>query len=139
MSKWFSWHFWASENKIKSIFNKQGYNVQTVRCYLKQEFGYKNGKEIAEDLEVKKSFLDAFLVYKDSEVSELNERLSDLINFLRDTKSRRGWGGNRNIYALRWNVNEKRYDIMKTVGRFEMKFRFKEIIECILDIEVNDY
>ena len=137
MSKWFSWHFWASENKIKSIFNKQGYNVQTVRCYLKQEFGYKNGKEITEDLEVKKSFLDACLVYKDSEMSELNERLSDLINFLRDTKGYRTWG--RNIYALRWNVIEKQYDIRKTVGRFEMKFRFKEIIGRILDIEVSEY
>ena len=137
MSKWFSWHFWASENKIKSIFNKQGYNIQTVRCYLKQEFGYKNGKEITEDLEVKKSFLDACLVYKDSEMSELNERLSDLINFLRDTKGYRTWG--RNIYALRWNVIEKQYDIRKTVGRFEMKFRFKEIIGRILDIEVSEY
>lgn len=136
MSKWFSWHFWASEDKIKSIFNKQGYNVQTVRCYLKREFGYKNGKEIIEDLEVKKSFLDACLVYKDSEVSELNERLSDLINFLRDTKGRRSWG--RNVYALRWNVNEKQYDIRKTVGRFEMKFRLKEIIGHILEIDVSD-
>ncbi len=137
MSKWFSWHFWASEDKIKSIFNKQGYNVQTVRCYLKQEFGYKNGKEITEDLEVKKSFLDAYLVYKDSEALELNERLSDLINFLRDSKGCRSWG--RNVYALRWNVNEKQYDIRKTVGRFEMKFRFKEIIGRILDIEISDY
>ena len=70
-------------------------------------------------------------------MSELNERLSDLINFLRDTKGYRTWG--RNIYALRWNVIEKQYDIRKTVGRFEMKFRFKEIIGRILDIEVSEY
>jgi hypothetical protein len=136
MSKWYSWHFWAPETKIRTVFNKLGYNIQTVRCYLKQEFRYKNEKAIVEDLDVKKSFLDAILVYKDEEMPELNKRLSALIECVRETESRRYW--TKNIYALRWNTEPGCYDLRRTVYRYTMKYRFKEIIEEVFEISIED-
>jgi hypothetical protein len=137
MSRWYSWHFWASETKIRAVFNKFGYNIQTVRCYLGQEFGYKNEKAIVDDLGVKKSFLDAKLVYKNDEIPELNRRLSDLIEQIRGVEDSRYWM--KNIYVLRRNTDPGSYDLKETVYRYTMKYRFKELIENFLDVNIEDY
>ena len=138
MSKWYSWHFWAPESKIRVVFNKFGYNIQTVRCYLVQEFGYKNENEIVDDLGVKKSFLDAKLVYKEDEKPELNRRLSDLIDYIRGIDRSRYWM--KNIQALKWNTEPLiDYDTRKTVYRYTMKYRFKETIENFFDVKIEDY
>lgn len=136
MSRWYSWHFWAPETKIIAVFNKFGYNIQTVRCYLEQEFGYKSEREIVDDLGVKKSFLDAKLVYKSEEIPELNRRLSDLIEQIRGIDNSRSWM--KNIYALRRNTDPRCYDLKETVYRYTMKYRFKELIENFFDIKIDD-
>lgn len=131
MGRWYTWSYWAQEEKIRAIFHRLGYETMTVRCYLKQEFGYKNGREIVEDLKVKESFLRAILVFKDDEIPELNRRMSDLLIFIRDNT---GWWV-KNVGVLRTNVNSTRYNIEETVAWFQMKYRFKSVIEEILNIE----
>lgn len=129
---WYSFSFWLPEEKARIVFNKLGYNVETVRCYLKREFGYKNGQAIIDDLHVKPSFLNARLVYKDSEIPELNRRLGILLGIVREAEPNKWWMKNINVLG---HAISRGYDIRDTVAWFEMKHRFRKVLEELLEID----
>lgn len=130
--KWYSWSFWGSGEKIRNVFYNFGYDVLSVRNYLKKEFGYKNGSEIIEDLGVKKSFLDYQLVFKESEIPELNRRLSILLESVR-AAHKDTWL--KSSYAFDHTIDPRQYHIRYTVARFGIKYRFREIIEEVLKLD----
>jgi len=132
--KWYSWNFWSSGEKIRNVFYNFGYDVLSVRNYLKKEFGYKSGSEIIEDLGVKKSFLDYVLVFKESEIPELNRRLSILLDSVK-AASRRDSYWLKSSYAFSHTIDPGRYHIKYTVARFGIKYRFREIIEEVLKLD----
>ena len=130
------WHYirlYIPEEKIKMVFGRLGYQVETVRHYLKREFNYKDGKDIQKDLDVKKSFLDVRLVYKDSEIPELNRKLSLLIDCIRRTNKNCRWS--RNSQAITMSLGPGLYNVEDTVGKYEIKYRFKTVLEEVLEID----
>ena len=131
---WFNYKFWLEEAKVKMVFSRLGYHIETVRCYLKREFGYKNGEEIEKDLGVKKSFLDLRLAYKDFEVEDLNKRLALLLEKIRGST---GWWA-KNSSAITMSISES-YNIEDTAGKYELKHRFGKILEEILEIDPGYY
>lgn len=132
--KWYSWSFWGSGEKIRNVFYNFGYDVLSVRNYLKKEFGYKNGSEIIEDLGVKRSFLDYQLVFKESEIPELNRRLSILLELVKATPRKDAYWL-KSSYAFDHTIFPGQYHIKYTVARFGIKYRFREIIEEILKLD----
>ena len=115
------------------VFGRLGYQVETVRHYLKREFNYRDGKDIQKDLDVKKSFLDVRLVYKDSEIPELNRRLSLLIDCIRRTNKNCRWSSNSQ--AITMSLGPGLYNVEDTVGKYEIKYRFKTVLEEVLEID----
>ena len=133
---YFNFNFWVSFSKLRPSLNKLGYNTETVRVFLKDHFGYKSGEEIMQDTGVKKSFLDARLMYKDEEEGELARRFSLLLPIVKEADSRCYW--KKNVNALGESIVPGNYDIKYTVAAFEVKVRMKKVIEELFGIHEHD-
>ena len=127
---YYNFNFWIQFSKLKSALTRLGYNVETVRIFLKEHFGYKSETEIVEDLGVKKSFLDAKLMYKDDEEDELARRFSILLPIIKGSNNSCWW--KKNVYVLCESLAPE--DSSVTVSAFEVRHRMKSVIEEMFGI-----
>lgn len=143
MSQFFSYKMWLDDGKVERYYKRIGYDVVTVRQYLKDNFGFKNGAEIINKYGVSYSLLCSKLVYNESEAFDLKTMMSDLLDFL-DNRERRWWNSGRSVlftsevYGLRWDDPE--FD-KRVVGKYELRNRFsKEITSFIKNLtdEITD-
>ena len=143
MSQFFSYKMWLDDGKVERYYKRMGYDVVTVRQYLKDNFGFKNGAEIIKKYGVTYSLLSSKLVYNESETFELKAMMSDLLDFL-DNRERRWWNSGRSVlfasevYGLRWDDPEFN---KKIIGKYELRNRFsKEITSFIKNLtdEITD-
>ena len=135
---WYTYSYYAPSDRIKAIFNRKGYITESVLMYLKREFGYKNGKEIQKDLNVNSGFTNAILAYKESEKDELFDMMSGLCLKLKEQEKRGYYSSG--VYCLGMIIYEGIRDPWsKTVqSRFEIRRRFKSLINELLEIPDND-
>ena len=137
---WYTYNYYAPSEKMKAIFSKNGYITESVVVYLKREFGYKNGKEIRKDLNVNYGFTSAILAYKESERDVLFDMMSALCHKLKDqdVNYRRYPTG---IYSLGTIIYEGIPDPWSNTvqNRFEIRRRFKSLIDELLGIPKNIY
>lgn len=129
---YYNFNFWIQYPRLKTALNKLGYNTETVRDFLKEHFGYKSGTEIVRDLGVKKSFLDAKLMYKDSEEGELTRRFSLLLPIVKSADNSCWW--KKNINALNQSLSPGDFTSNSTVSAFEIRVRMRNIIEDLFGI-----
>jgi len=132
---YFTYRYWTSDTKIRAILSRYEYETETVVCFLKREFGYKNGKEIKEDLKVNSGFLNAILAYKEEEEPTLIDWMGALLNKLRSEKAIPRYCAG--VCALDINIFDRNdrdeYWKYTVRNKFEMYRRFKQIIDELLD------
>lgn len=134
MSQFFSYKIWLDDDKVERYYKRIGYDVVTVRRYLKDNFGFKNGAEIVNKYGVSYSLLGSKLVYNESEAFDLKTMMSDLLDYL-DVRERTWWNSGRSVlftsevYGLRWGDPE--FD-KRVIGKYELRNRFSNEITSFI-------
>ena len=139
-----SYQFYLDRKKIAGYYSTKGYNIVTFRMLLVENFGYKNGEAITNDIGARPSLLNARLVYKDEELFDLKTKVADLIEYIRvyDADHRRWWCETRSVLfdtsvysssGVPWQETRK-----KLVGMYEIRERFKMELGNIIKSLIND-
>ena len=127
---WYTFRIFTSIEKIKRGYVTRGYTVESVLIFLKRFFEYDNGAKIKEDLGVTDGFINSKLVYEESELFDLIQKMTDLIDYLKETKDERLWWQrsrlelfSAEVYpSLRYRKGYENY----LVGKYEIRFRFTQ-------------
>ena len=128
---------YIDDKEIIKFLEELGYTVTTIRMVLKNEFGFKDTKEMVKKLNVSEALLRFRVALKDKqEYNDLITRLSPLLEIFADPNRRnRGvWNSKLDSYYLSGVVDtEGNYEhvgrTQKTVVTYHIDKVFKDLLK----------
>lgn len=119
---------WVPKKDVYRALEMEGYQLISV-CMLLKKFGYKNGKEAKEKLQIRDSFLRCKLAYKnEKELETIYSRFSLILGYI-ETDTQR-WCQDPQLLCVGINDNGEYWltGCKETCYQFKAEYRFDALL-----------
>ncbi len=145
---YFGYKKYFSEKAVEEYFLSSGYNICSIVRFMKNYFGFSSGSSIQNKYLVTSAFLRAKLVYLDEELPTVQNRMAELLNYIESCP--RSWYFrsptvlfdtsvlHQDGSLAKWDRYSREIERTQVLGFFEIKERFRKIVDSKLDKLVGE-